>query len=108
MKFLALFLIRIYQGVHLVFFRNCCRFFPTCSEYTAQAIEVHGALTGGLLGAWRVLRCQPFCKGGWDPVPRAREGWSAFLPAGTRRPREPRDSTQGRQVEMRVHAPRQA
>lgn len=86
MKFLALILIKLYQGIHLAFFRNCCRFFPTCSEYTAQAIEVHGILLGGWLGAWRILRCQPFCKGGWDPVPAAREGWSAILPAGPRRP----------------------
>lgn len=91
MKWLALFLIRVYQGVHLAFFRDCCRFHPTCSEYAAEAIDTHGLIKGVMLGSFRILRCQPFCKGGWDPVPRkpappATEGWSAFLPATTRRP----------------------
>lgn len=85
MKIVALFLIRIYQGVHLAFFRDCCRFHPTCSEYAAQAIEAHGVVKGMMLGSWRILRCQPFAKGGWDPVPPVREGWSAFLPAAPRR-----------------------
>ena len=48
---------------------NNCRFYPTCSEYTMQAIEIHGVVKGILLGAWRILRCNPFCKGGIDPVP---------------------------------------
>ena len=46
-----------------------CRFRPTCSEYAYEAIEKYGALKGGCLAAWRVLRCNPFCKGGYDPVP---------------------------------------
>jgi putative membrane protein insertion efficiency factor len=46
-----------------------CRFLPTCSEYAYEAIEKHGALKGGLMAAWRILRCNPFCKGGYDPVP---------------------------------------
>lgn len=86
MRRLALLLIRVYQGVHLAFFRDCCRFHPTCSEYAAQAIDAHGLVKGAMLGSWRILRCQPFCKGGWDPVPPVKEGWSAFLPASTRRP----------------------
>lgn len=71
---LALLAIRIYQGAHLAFFRNCCRFHPTCSDYAAEAIQVHGALKGSLLTARRILRCQPLCKGGWDPVPPAGTG----------------------------------
>lgn len=71
---LALLAIRIYQGAHLAFFRNCCRFHPTCSDYAAEAIQVHGALKGALLAAGRILRCQPLCKGGWDPVPPTRSG----------------------------------
>ena len=78
MKWLALILIRVYQGVHLAFFRNSCRFHPTCSEYAAQAIESHGVLVGTVLGAWRILRCQPFARGGWDPVPPRGEARSAF------------------------------
>lgn len=45
-----------------------CRFLPSCSEYAREAVEVHGAMRGGLLAAWRLLRCHPFCKGGYDPV----------------------------------------
>jgi len=48
--------------------KPCCRFYPTCSLYAAQAIERHGAVKGGLMAAWRVLRCNPFSKGGFDPV----------------------------------------
>lgn len=46
-----------------------CRFIPTCSEYAYEAIEKYGALKGGRLAVWRLLRCNPFCKGGYDPVP---------------------------------------
>ena len=48
---------------------NNCRFVPTCSEYAMQAVEIHGVLKGGLLSLWRILRCNPFHKGGYDPVP---------------------------------------
>ncbi|MBR2044480.1 MAG: membrane protein insertion efficiency factor YidD [Clostridia bacterium] len=47
----------------------CCRFYPTCSAYAIEALEIHGAFKGSLLSAWRILRCNPFCKGGVDPVP---------------------------------------
>ena len=43
--------------------------FPTCSQYAVEAIEKYGALKGGLLAVWRILRCNPFAKGGYDPVP---------------------------------------
>ncbi len=46
-----------------------CKFVPTCSEYAATAIEVHGPLRGGTMAAWRLLRCHPFTSGGFDPVP---------------------------------------
>jgi uncharacterized protein len=45
-----------------------CRYWPSCSEYALQAIQKHGVLKGGLLGAWRVIRCNPWSKGGIDPV----------------------------------------
>lgn len=47
----------------------CCRFTPTCSAYAIEAIETHGAIKGTLLSIYRILRCNPLCKGGYDPVP---------------------------------------
>ena len=46
-----------------------CKYIPTCSEYGLQAIEKYGAFKGGFLTVWRILRCNPFSKGGYDPVP---------------------------------------
>lgn len=45
-----------------------CRFKPTCSEYTYQAVEKYGIIKGGIKAIWRVLRCNPLSKGGWDPL----------------------------------------
>ena len=45
-----------------------CKFYPTCSDYTIQAIEKHGIFKGMAMGVWRILRCNPFSKGGYDPV----------------------------------------
>ena len=69
MKHLFLFLIRFYRKAISPCRPPCCRFTPTCSQYALEAIEKYGALKGGLLSLWRVLRCNPFCKGGYDPVP---------------------------------------
>jgi len=49
-----------------------CRFSPTCSEYAIGALETHGLVRGTGLAVWRLMRCQPFAKGGWDPVPPPR------------------------------------
>ena len=50
----------------------CCRFTPTCSAYAIEAIQKRGAFVGTLLSIWRILRCNPLCKGGYDPVPEKR------------------------------------
>lgn len=49
-----------------------CRFSPTCSQYAIEAVEVHGVVRGGALAVWRILRCQPFARPGYDPVPPPR------------------------------------
>ena len=48
---------------------STCKFYPTCSQYAKEAIEKYGALNGGRLAVWRILRCNPFTRGGYDPVP---------------------------------------
>src|SRR5699024_8217344 len=48
---------------------STCKYYPTCSQYGIEAIEKYGALKGGALAVWRILRCNPFSKGGYDPVP---------------------------------------
>jgi putative membrane protein insertion efficiency factor len=59
-----------------------CRYVPTCSEYAMEAVERHGVLRGGWMAVWRVLRCHPFVKGGFDPVPvetkKQRHGFHGF------------------------------
>lgn len=64
-------LIRFYQRGVSPYLGHWCRFEPTCSEYTRRAIHRQGILKGLLLGTWRILRCHPFSRGGWDPVPGA-------------------------------------
>jgi uncharacterized protein len=66
-------LLAIIRGYQATFSKtlppNTCRFYPSCSHYGYQAIYKHGAIKGGLMAAWRVLRCNPFNPGGYDPVP---------------------------------------
>lgn len=63
-------LIRLYQmTISPSLPEGTCRFYPSCSHYGYQAIYKHGALKGSLMAAWRVLRCNPFNPGGYDPVP---------------------------------------
>ncbi len=69
MRKALLFLIRLYQKYVSPGLPRCCRFTPTCSQYAKEAIEKYGAIKGTGLAVWRVLRCNPFCKGGYDPVP---------------------------------------
>mgnify|MGYP006287859433 CR=1 FL=1 len=65
-------LIRLYQVTLSPLVGNRCRFYPTCSQYADEAIAVHGPLRGSWLAVKRLCRCQPFCQGGFDPVPGTR------------------------------------
>jgi putative membrane protein insertion efficiency factor len=68
MKLLALGMLRFYKRWISPALAPSCRYVPTCSEYAMEAIERYGVLRGGLMAAWRLLRCHPFVKGGYDPV----------------------------------------
>ena len=68
-KRLLLWLVRFYRVAISPMHRPCCRFIPTCSQYALEAIEKYGAIKGGYLALRRILRCNPFHKGGYDPVP---------------------------------------
>ncbi|MBR7180357.1 MAG: membrane protein insertion efficiency factor YidD [Kiritimatiellae bacterium] len=61
--------VRAYQVALSPLMGGCCRFEPSCSEYMIDALKTHGALKGTLLGIARILRCRPFGKSGFDPVP---------------------------------------
>lgn len=69
MKKILIALIKIYRKYLSPLKRTRCPYIPTCSQYGLEAIEKYGALKGGILTAWRILRCNPFSKGGYDPVP---------------------------------------
>ncbi len=69
-KSFFLYVINIYSKYISPLFPRTCRFYPTCSMYAKQAITEFGALKGGLLTIFRILRCNPFFKGGYDPVPK--------------------------------------
>ncbi|HEY5906076.1 MAG TPA: membrane protein insertion efficiency factor YidD [Actinomycetota bacterium] len=66
--------IRLYRAVFSGWLGGQCRFYPTCSRYAEDAIRHHGALRGSALAVWRVGRCNPYGRGGLDPVPPSRHG----------------------------------
>ncbi|HUJ30795.1 MAG TPA: membrane protein insertion efficiency factor YidD [Candidatus Acidoferrum sp.] len=84
--------VRFYIVFLSPFFGGACKFYPSCSNYAREAIAMHGARRGMALAAKRLLRCRPFTKGGFDPVPEPEEyggsprwrdsadTWPAFLP----------------------------
>ena len=69
MKFLFILLIRIYQKVISPLFPGSCRYTPTCSQYSIEAIKNHGTLKGLYLGLKRIIKCNPWGGCGYDPVP---------------------------------------
>jgi len=82
MKNLATLCLRLYKGAISPHLPVACRFVPSCSEYAAEAVAKHGLLYGSALGLWRILRCNPFACGGYDPVP----GNKAAVPVVMERP----------------------
>ena len=69
MKKLVIAMIRFYQKYISPYKGTKCPYVHSCSQYGLEAIEKYGVIKGGLLAAWRILRCNPFSKGGYDPVP---------------------------------------
>lgn len=63
-------MVRLYQTTLSPLLGGRCRFVPSCSEYCIEAVRTRGAVVGGLMGLWRILRCHPLAKGGYDPVDR--------------------------------------
>jgi hypothetical protein len=68
MRGLFILLIKGYQKIISPVLPPSCRFYPTCSEYGIEAITKYGVIKGGFMAAWRILRCNPLSKGGYDPV----------------------------------------
>ena len=68
-KKIFIFPVKLYKKFISPLLGNNCRFQPTCSEYMMEAIDVHGVVKGLMLGTWRILRCNPLFKHGYDPVP---------------------------------------
>ena len=69
MKRILMALVKFYRKFISPMRRPCCRFIPTCSQYALEALEKYGAIKGSWLALKRILRCNPLCKGGYDPVP---------------------------------------
>ncbi len=69
MRYILIFLIKVYRLIISPLFPSSCRFTPTCSEYSIEAIKKYGVIKGGILSAKRVSRCHPLNPGGYDPVP---------------------------------------
>jgi putative membrane protein insertion efficiency factor len=68
MKKMLLLIIRFYQYFISPMLGGNCRFHPTCSDYAKDAIVIHGSFKGSCMALYRIVRCQPFCSGGFDPV----------------------------------------
>lgn len=68
MKEFLVFLVKFYRKNISPLKRPCCRFYPSCSQYALEALEKYGVLKGGFMSIKRILRCNPFNEGGYDPV----------------------------------------
>ncbi len=93
---LLLLLIRAYRRVVSPFYGQVCKYHPSCSAYALDAVETHGAARGSLLAGWRVLRCNPFSHGGYDPVPPAGRWRTPADPGASADPAGPVPGDAGR------------
>jgi len=96
-----LFALRVYQAFFSVLMPSACKFYPSCSQYAADAVRVHGARRGSLLALRRVSRCHPFTRGGVDLVPDAGEYSEETCGAGFRLSRFFCGASEKRQAEAR-------
>ena len=69
MKKILIFIIKFYRRYLSPLKSTKCPYIPTCSQYGLEAVEKYGTVKGGAMAAWRIIRCNPFSKGGYDPVP---------------------------------------
>lgn len=100
MKWLALAAIRLYQRTISRVMPPSCRFVPSCSEYGYEAIARYGMLRGGVLAAWRVMRCNPWGGHGYDPVPTLTERQARGTPK-----HESRDDAQEDDISSSLSTP---
>ncbi len=96
-----LLIVRFYVVFLSPIFGGACRFYPSCSNYAYEAVARHGARRGGWLAVKRLLRCQPFCQGGFDPVPEI-----LYEPDALQEPKSPEAAVETVSVE-RTHRPTQ-
>ena len=80
--------IRLYKKYLSPMLPPACRFEPTCSEYALTALSRFGVCRGGLLAMWRILRCNPLCRGGYDPVPPKKQSRQKNRPGSREEPKE--------------------
>jgi len=69
MKWLLIGFVKLWRSVVSPWYGPCCKYYPSCSTYALEALQLHGAIKGTGLAIWRLLRCNPWSKGGVDPVP---------------------------------------
>lgn len=84
MLLLVQFGLRFYKRIISPLLPGSCRFVPTCADYAAEALENYGVLRGGAMVLWRLLRCQPLARAGFDPVPRLHQDCNRKAPSSWR------------------------
>lgn len=79
---IAIAALRGYQATISPLYGDVCRYHPSCSHYTLQAIARYGVVVGSVLGLWRLVRCQPWVRGGIDDVPQRKHNWTHLTRGG--------------------------